>query len=105
MSENLTPPLKWLGGKTYLAGRIIAMMPPHTHYVEAFGGGLAVLLDKPAAGISEVVNDIDRELTNFWRVLQDDEQFGRFHRIVQAVLFSEVEWAEAADRLSDPDPV
>ena len=25
-------PLKWHGGKCYLANRIIALMPPHLHY-------------------------------------------------------------------------
>lgn len=41
---SLTPPLKWHGGKHYLSSRLVAMMPPHTHYVEPFAGGLAVLL-------------------------------------------------------------
>lgn len=39
-----TSPLKWHGGKHYLAARIVALMPPHTHYVEPFAGGLSVLL-------------------------------------------------------------
>jgi DNA adenine methylase len=34
---DLTPPLKWHGGKHYLARRIVEMMPPHTHYVEPAG--------------------------------------------------------------------
>ena len=28
--SGLVPPLKWHGGKHYLAGRIVALMPPHT---------------------------------------------------------------------------
>jgi hypothetical protein len=52
-----------------------------------------------------VVNDIDENLTNFWRVIRDEELFPRFHRQVKAVNFSEVEWDAAADRLSDSDPV
>ena len=39
-------PLNWHGGKHYLAGRIIDLMPRQLHYVEAYGGGLAVLLEK-----------------------------------------------------------
>jgi DNA adenine methylase len=101
----LTPPLKWHGGKHYLATRIVALMPPHTHYVEPFAGGLAVLLARPAEGVSEVVNDLDGRLTNFWRVLQDEGLFARFRRVVEAVPFSEVEWRDAADGLADPDPV
>jgi DNA adenine methylase len=40
----LDPPLKWHGGKHYLARRIVALMPCHLHYVEPFFGGGAVLL-------------------------------------------------------------
>jgi DNA adenine methylase len=36
MSTTLTPPLKWHGGKHYLARRIVALMPSHLHYVEPF---------------------------------------------------------------------
>lgn len=70
---RLTQPLKWHGGKYYLAHEIIQRFPPHTHYVEPFAGGLAVLFAKPVEwieGHSEVVNDIHGELVNFWHVLK-----------------------------------
>lgn len=51
------------------ADRIVDALPPHRTYVEPFAGSLAVLLAKPPALI-EVVNDLDRELVVFWRVLQ-----------------------------------
>jgi DNA adenine methylase len=99
------PPLKWHGGKHYLAARIVALMPRHLHYVEPFAGGLSVLLAKPAEGVSEVVNDLDGELTNFWGVLQGESTFTCFHRLVEAIPFSEVEWERAERRLVDPDSV
>jgi DNA adenine methylase len=117
---RLVQPLKWHGGKHYLATKIIGLMPRHLCYVEPFAGGLAVLLardpedprlwvrESPPAhlrGVSEHVNDLDGRLTNFWRVLQRPETFGRFQRAVAAVPFSEVEWADAEARLDDPDPV
>jgi DNA adenine methylase len=43
---TLTQPLKWWGGKHYLARKIIDLMPRHLHYVEPYAGGLAVLLEK-----------------------------------------------------------
>src|SRR5262249_52660065 len=101
----LTAPLKWHGGKTYLANHIIAQMAPHTAYVEPYFGGGAVLLARNPAdprlwagdtsslrGVSEVVNDIDGRLITFWRVLQREDTFARFARIVQAVPFARVEW-------------
>lgn len=93
--DRIVQPLKWHGGKHYLAKKIIELMPEHVHYVEPFFGGGSVLLSKSAEGVSEVVNDVHKELTNFWRVLQDEEKFVAFQRIVEAVPFSQVEWNEA----------
>ena len=64
----ITPPIKWHGGKHYLADWIISHMPEHTHYVEPYFGGGAVLLKKPM-GTSEVVNDLHGLLTCFWKCL------------------------------------
>jgi DNA adenine methylase len=117
MGNRLTQPLKWHGGKYYLAPQIVALMPQHLHYVEPFFGGGAVLLARDPAdrrlwagdtsstrGVSEVVNDIHGGLTNFWRVIQRPETFDRFARIVP-VPFSQPEFRDAAPRLDDPDPV
>ena len=86
-------PLKWHGGKSYLARRIVGLMPRHLHYVEPYAGGLAVLLardpDDPRMwlgdtsderGVSEVANDLDGRLMNFWRVVRGDDTFARFRR-------------------------
>ncbi|HEV2779094.1 MAG TPA: DNA adenine methylase [Actinophytocola sp.] len=64
------PPFAYFGGKTRLAARIVATFPPHEHYVEPYGGSLAVLLAKPRSRM-ETVNDLDGDLMLFWRVLRD----------------------------------
>ncbi len=97
VSKPLSGPLKWHGGKHYLAPKIVALMPPHLHYVEPFAGGLAVLLAKNPEGVSEVVNDLDGNLTNFWHVLRDEAAFTKFLRRMEAVPFSEAHWHEAQD--------
>ena len=78
--HQLTQPLKWYGGKWYLAEWIIALMVLHLHYVEPYAGGLAVLLRKRPEGVSEVINDLDGELTNIWRILKDSGFFEQFMR-------------------------
>lgn len=88
-------PLKWHGGKYYLAEKIVKLMPKHTHYVEPFFGGGSVLLAKNPEGVSEVVNDLNEELTVFWTVLQNVDTFRDFQRIVQATPFSENEFEVA----------
>jgi DNA adenine methylase len=64
------PPFTYFGGKTSIAERIAALLPPHEHYVEPFAGSLAVLLAKPPSRM-ETVNDLDGDLMTFWRVLRD----------------------------------
>src|SRR5262245_38736155 len=100
---SLSPPIQWHGGKHYLANRIVGLMPGHTHYVEPFAGGLAVLLARSGEGVSEVVNDLNGDLVNFWRVLQREETFARFSRAVQAIPFSRREWEEAKAHLLSTD--
>lgn len=90
--QAITPPLKWHGGKYYLAKRIVAMIPPHTTYVEPYAGGLTVLLAKEAENSAEVINDLNRDLVRFWRVLADQAHFGQFQRFIECVPFSEWHW-------------
>lgn len=91
-------PLKWHGGKAYLAARIVALMPPrHTwcHYVEPYFGGGSVLLENDPEGISEVANDLNGALVNFWNALRDPERFEKLKRRLEATPFSEFDWIEA----------
>jgi len=69
----MKPPMPYFGGKITLAPTIAALFPPHGHYVEPYGGSLAVLLAKPPTRY-ETVNDIDGGLMTFWRVLRDQPQ-------------------------------
>ena len=62
----------YYGGKTRYAKTIVDLMPGHKRYVEAFGGGGSVLLNKPESTI-EVFNDQDEHLVNFFRVLRTRE--------------------------------
>lgn len=100
--SNITPPLKTHGGKRYLADWIISHLPPHRTYVEPHAGGLAVLLAKEPEGVSEVVNDLNGALTNFWRVLQSEEAFGLLERRLSATPFYEREWEAAGEMLAVP---
>jgi DNA adenine methylase len=69
------------GGKTYLAPRIVGMIPPHEIYVEPFAGGAAVYFKKPPSE-KEVLSDKDREIAFAFRFLRDmtPEQFERLKR-------------------------
>jgi DNA adenine methylase len=95
VSTAVPSPLKFFGGKTFLASKIIAEFPPHLTYLEPFAGGLSVLLAKNPEGVSEVVNDLDGELTNFWECLADGIGWGLMQRRLEATPFSEWTWEQA----------
>lgn len=87
--------IKKHGGKANLADRIIGLMPPHLHYIEPYFGSGAVLFAKNPEGVSEVINDLDSRMMNFWKTLQDEQAFEFFIRQVEATPFSEKSWEEA----------
>lgn len=71
--EGIRSPLRYIGSKRRLAARITAVMDSHTCYVEPFGGSAAILLAK-AQSPTEIYNDYDGRLVNFFRVCRDDGQ-------------------------------
>jgi len=63
-------PLRWPGGKNLMKERIIKMMPPHKLYAEGFAGGAWVLFGKSPSHV-EVINDVNKELINFFTVVKN----------------------------------
>ncbi|MEL3907899.1 MAG: DNA adenine methylase [Treponemataceae bacterium] len=64
-------PLTYYGGKQQLASKIVSLIPEHRIYCEPFVGGAAVFFAKPKSE-SEIINDINSEIVNFYEVLQRD---------------------------------
>ena len=65
----MTGPLPYIGGKNRLAKKIIELFPKHTTYVEPFAGGAQVLFHKEPSAV-EVLNDLDGDIVNFFRICQ-----------------------------------
>jgi DNA adenine methylase len=109
-TRKIRPPAKRHGGKSYLARRIVALMPEHRVYVEPFVGGGSVLLTKPKVE-REVAGDLDSGLIGMWRALSgraghliaylndipySDASFGwATHRCEEAVLHDSIPDAAA----------
>lgn len=78
----MTGPLPWVGGKNRLAAHIIRRLPAHTCYIEPFAGGAQVFFHKPPSEV-EVLNDLDGDIVNFYRVCQC-----HFEELVRYLRFS-----------------
>jgi DNA adenine methylase len=75
-------PLAYIGGKRAIAKQIIEIFPEHTTYVEPFAGGAQVFFRKEPSKV-EVLNDLDGEMVNFYRVCQQHyEELIRYLRFI-----------------------
>lgn len=66
MSKPLVP---WPGGKRKLAKHILPLLGDHTCYVEPFAGAGGIYFSKEPSKV-EVLNDINGDITNLYRVVQ-----------------------------------
>lgn len=67
--QTTLPIIPWIGGKRRLAKHILPLFPEHTCYVEPFCGAAALYFLKEPAKV-EVINDINGELVNLYRVVK-----------------------------------
>ncbi len=64
-------PITYYGGKQKLASTILKLIPKHNLYCEPFIGGAAIFFAKEPSNV-EVINDVNKEMVNFYRVVQQD---------------------------------
>jgi DNA adenine methylase len=88
------PVLKYYGAKFRLAKWIIEHFPAHSSYVEPFGGGGAVLFQKPASAL-ETYNDLDNDVCNFFRILR--ARTGALIKQIQLTPWSRNEYERCLD--------
>ncbi len=81
VANDAKPVFGWQGGKRWLVKELLPMIPPHKTYVELFCGGGALLCAKPKSS-AEVINDLNSELVNLYRIV-------KFHL---DELFRELDW-------------
>lgn len=88
---NHKPIIPWIGGKRRLAKSILPLFPHHVCYVEPFCGGAALFFLKDISK-AEVLNDVNGEVVNLYRVVKHHlEEFCRQfkHALVSRQIF---EW-------------
>lgn len=73
--------LPYYGGKVQLSRELIQYIPNHKHYIEVFAGGLSMFFRKQKTEWS-AINDLNRDIANFWLVVGDKYLFEQFTRKV-----------------------
>lgn len=95
------PAFRYHGGKFRLSPWVHQHLPAHRTYVEPFGGAAGVLLTKPRS-YAEVYNDLDGDVVNFFRVLQDPAQRDRLAEACALTPYARAEFEQAWEMTSDP---
>ncbi len=93
------PLLRYHGGKWKVAPWVCSHFPAHRVYVDAFGGGANVLVHKPASR-TEIYNDLDGEIVNFWTVVRDHGP--ELAKLIACTPFSRQEFQSAYESTDDP---
>jgi DNA adenine methylase len=94
------PLLRYHGGKWRIALRLIANFPKHRIYVEPFCGAASVLLRKPRA-YAEVINDLNDDVVNLFRVLRSDKESLRLIAELQLTPFARQEFEQSYEPTED----
>lgn len=98
----MKPAFAYYGGKQRHAPWIVEHLPEHRVYVEPFAGSAAVLLAKEQVR-HEVLNDLDGNVINFYRVLRD--QPDDLAVACSLTPYSRGEYLDCADIEGTDDPV
>lgn len=101
--RRLGSPFGYHGSKLRIAAKLVANLPPHNAWVEAFCGSAAVTLAKRPAPI-EIINDVNGEIINFFRQLRNN--WRTMKRVLLLTPYSREEFETAQARepgLSDTE--
>lgn len=79
--------IRYFGGKGTMYKEIIKYFPKHTTYIEAYGGGASLLLQKEPSPI-EIYNDLEENVYSLFKVLSDSELFYTFKNYLDLTPYS-----------------
>ena len=101
-TNRVKPPFGYYGAKSRIAADILKTLPPHNAWVEAFCGSAAITLAKPPAPI-EVINDLDGNIVNLFRVLRRDPS--ALAEVIALTPYAREEFIEAGRRRKRLTPI
>ena len=96
------PLLRYFGGKWQLRNWIIAHLPDHQFYAEPFAGAASVLLAKAPSPAGEIINDLNGDVINLFRVMQSADQGSELQRRLDWTPYAQAELRAASEATDDP---
>lgn len=96
-----SPALRYHGAKFRLSPWVISHFPDHKYYCEPYGGAAGVLLNKSRCK-SEIYNDLDGDIVNFFTVVRDEICRARLVEKLQMTPYSRYEFEQAYVHTSAP---
>ena len=92
--------LRYYGGKWRLAPWYAQHFAPHRCFVDLFGGGANVILRKPRSAV-EVYNDLDGNIVNVFRVIQNPAKCQQLFRRLKRTPYSRQAFVDAFEPTDD----
>ncbi len=101
MSAITRPVLRYPGGKFRIAKWTVAHFPPHSFYCEPYFGAGSCFFQKHKAN-GEIINDINKDVVNVFKVLRDPAQALELERLCRLTPMAYDEYLEAYEPTDDP---
>ena len=93
---KLPAPIRWFGGKGNFIPKLLPSIPYSDAYVEPFAGGGSVFFARERSP-TEVYNDLNGDVINLMRVLQDPEKNKELERRLSWTLYARAEKKRAKE--------
>lgn len=100
MKDRLRSPVNWYGGKGAMVSRLMRLIPiGGSPYCEPFCGGASLFFAREPAPV-EVLNDLDGDVVNLYRCLQNKETFEDLRHRINWTPYARGEFARAIEVLN-----
>lgn len=96
----MRPPITYYGGKQNMLQHLLPLIPAHETYVEPFAGGAALFWRKKPSKM-EVLNDINGNIANFYRIMQT--RFEELQPLIETTLHDEYTHRQAKEIYRNPE--
>jgi DNA adenine methylase len=100
---KIKPPFPYYGGKSKLQHEIQVLIPAYHVYAEPFAGAASTLFNlENFHNKVEILNDMNKELINFYKTVRDKNLFPQLLAMVEGTLHSEADYRRSLEVYLNP---